>query len=1207
MLKKLFVFTVVFAMMAMTMPVVKVEATDFAAGDLLKSSASSAVYYYDGTELLVFPHEKMYFTYYEDWTGVQTISADDLAGLSFNGKHVTVRPGTVLIKVPDFASVYAVEPGGVLRHVADEATAVTLWGDAWASTVIDVVSSFFSAYDNTDAMDNPVVSTAHPVGSLIRYTDTDDIYYIDAAVQKRLVTEAGFTANFFNEDYVVENVADTITYTDGASVTVYEADLFPIAEVSVVVPPVTGAATITLSADNPVSGTAVMSAARYPMLKVQITAGSDADASVKLRVQRSGLSVNTDFASISFLDGSKQIGNTKTFNSNNECLSDAIAVTAGTTKTITVAGNIKTSATSAGTAIFSVTEVVSSDAITASLPITGNQMTLSNAVTLGTATGARGSYDPDGTATKEIGTTAYTFISYKLTASTEDQQVEYIRFTNQGSIADTDLENVKLYIDNEYYVDGALAGDYVDFDFSANPVAIDKGDHKEFSLVADIIGGSGRTIDFDVDKTTDVAVKGLDFSYYLTPTAALDAGNVVAVSAGTLTISKSNSVGVGNVAEGQDEVPLGSWVFKAQGEGVEISQSIFNVVVADIATTATVPDYSDVTNCALYDASGTVLTGAVDVTSGDIATFSDTVSLPVGDNIVTIKCNISTDFANGDTITASTDTGVAGSFLVKGTVTGDSITEAPATDIAANIQTIKAGSIATYTATTPVAQTLVKGTVQAHFATFILDATASGEDVKVTQIKIADTPDTALPYDLSNVKLYVGTTLASAVPVSVIGNFDATTSVADYLTYNLSGNDELVVPKGTTMLVHVMANISASATTGDHVISLSTITCQGKNTGTTITSTPAGAGQAMTLAANGALATSLDSSNPDASLIAAGSTGVTLTVLKMEATYEDIELDTIMLTADVTTAASSTAKDYINLYLYDEDGNQIVKATPTSTVTYTITLPDYVESNGNWVSGFKVTNEDTNGAKLYVKADFSTIGTGLAGTSGAQAGWKIAANADIVATGKESGQTATATGTTDSNTHWIYKSVPTVAMVTLPTTQLINGSNILAKLSVTASSGGDIDLKKLSFTVATTSCTVTDLSFKVYDVTSGETEMNATGDSVGASGLVEVEFDSLRTIPIGTTKTFVLKGTVTDVDGTTSDSISTQLMGDVAPVAAQKYPTTYALVDADASNDDFIWSDISASSHAVTTLDWTNGYLVSGLNATTNNAQVVSD
>lgn len=1192
----------VFTMCVAFMPFTEVaKAADLSAGDLIKSNVSSAVYYYDGANRRAFPNPSVYFSWYEDFDDVIVLTAEELAAVPYDGVLVTMRPGTNMIKIESDPKVYAVTPGGVLRWIDSEATASALYGSDWASMIVDVSDAFWFWYDKTNAVDNKVTATTHAEGTLFSYTDSDDIYYVDANGAKRLVSEAGFTANKFNADYVVTGVADTITYTTGTSVTALETGLFPIASGTTVAPPVVGSASVSLSATNPASGTAVMSAARYPMLKVNITAGSDADASVKLRIERSGLSVNADFASISFLDGAKQIGNTKTLNSNNECLSDSIVVPAGTTKTITVAGNIKVTATSAGTAKFSVTEVVSSATVTAALPIAGNDMTLSNAVTLGTATGVRGSYDPNsGAVDKEIGTTAYTFISYKLTASGEDQQVEYIRFTNQGSIAASDLDNVKLYINNEYYTDGILDGDYVDFDFSSNPVTIAKGAHKEFSLVADIIGGSGRSIDFDVDKTTDVAVKGLDFGYYLTPSAALNAGNIVTVSAGTLTISKSNSVAVGNITEGSDEVELGAWIFKAQGEGVEISQSIFNVVVADTAVTATVPDYSDVTNCAVYDESGTVLTGAVDVAAADTVTFTDTISLPAGENILVLKCNLSVDFANDDTITSSTDTGTAASFVVKGTTTGDAITEAPATDITANVQTIKAGSLATYTASTPVAQTLVKGTTQAHFATFILDATGSGEDVKVTQMVVANTPTDglALPYDLSNVKLYV-----DGVPFSIVNNFDATTSVADTITYNLSGNDEFVIPKGTTVLVHVMADISASATTGDHIVDLSTITAQGNDTGETITSVPSGAGQAMTLAANGTLTTSLDSSNPDASLIAAGSTGVLLTVLKMEATYEDIELDTIMLTADVTTAASSSVNDYVKLYLYDEDGNKVVETTPTSSVTYTITVPDYVESNGNWVSGFKVANEDTNGAKLYVKADFSSIGSGLAGTSGAQVGWKVGNALDIIATGKESGQGATEAGTANSNTHWVYKSVPTVAMVDLPTTILGNGTKTISKFSVTADAKGDIDLKKLSFTVATTSCVLGDSTIILYDVTGSDTAMN-TAVSSGASGLVEIVFTNPRTVSAGQTKTFELRGTISGA-GTAGDTVSTELMGD-AVFATETYPDTYALINAGAQND-FIWSDMSATSHAITTSDWTNGYLVDGLQATTNAAQIVAN
>ncbi|MCD4704917.1 hypothetical protein K8R66_02455, partial [bacterium] len=356
-IKKLFVFTVICSLaFGMLAPVNVAEAADITAGDLIKSDVSSAVYYYDGSQRLAFPNPSVYFSWYEDFSTVKTISATELAEVTYNGTLVTMRAGTKLVKIESDPKVYAVEPGSVLRHVADEATAIALYGSDWSSMVVDVSDAFWFWYDKTDAVDNAVTADAHPEGTLIRYAGLNDVYYIEGTT-KRLVSTEGFAANMFSEEYVVENVADTIAYTNGSSVTVAEDALFPITESNTTVPDPVGSATVALSATNPISGTAVKKAARYPMLEVNVTAGSDAAVSVKLKVQRSGLSANTDFTSISFLEGSKQIGNTKTLNSNNECLSDSINVPAGTTKTIVVAGNIRSDGTdtSGGTAVFSVT------------------------------------------------------------------------------------------------------------------------------------------------------------------------------------------------------------------------------------------------------------------------------------------------------------------------------------------------------------------------------------------------------------------------------------------------------------------------------------------------------------------------------------------------------------------------------------------------------------------------------------------------------------------------------------------------------------------------------------------------------------------------------------------------------------------------------------------------------------------------------------
>ncbi len=1211
-LRKIFTVSVMaMTILAMSVVVVPGAGATASAGDLIKMSGLSSVYYLaaDGKRY-VFPNEQTYFSWYSDFSGVVTIPQSELESYPL-GANVTIRPGTKLVKITTDPKVYAVEANGTLVWVPDEATAIALYGENWAKRVVDVPDGFFTNYSVSTSQ---ISASAYPQGSLIKLPSASDVYYIDVdGTARKITSEAAFTANRFKWSDVITASASFTLPTLGSDISSAESDLIDTSSGAGGTAGAGTGLTIALASDTPASGTAVKNAARVPFTKINLTASADGAISVKLKIQRNGLSVDTDFTSISFLEGIKQLGNVKTLNSDHQCLSDSITIPAGTTKSITIAGNIRSDGTntSAGVANLGVVEAITTATVSGSLPINGNDMTFSNAVSIGTATLARGSYDPNTTANKEVGTTGYDFISFKITAQTEAQQVEYIKFTDQGSIADSDLANVKLYVDNNFYMNGAQVSKKVEFDLTGSPVTIAKGGHKEFSLIADIVGGSGRNIDFDIDKTTDVAVKGLNYGYYITPSAALNAGNIVTITAGTFTVSKSNDVPTANIAMGENNVALGSFIFRAQGEGVDITQATFAVEVAGSGNSL------DVSNCTLYDASGNAVTGAVtpsaattlpSSTTYGTTTFTDTISVPEGENVYTMKCNLNTDFSTDDTITVKAAMQETTYWVMTGETTGDNIAEAPAgTTISANTQTIKAGSLASYTASTPVAQSIVKGSQQVLFTNIILDATASGEDVRVTQMVITDTTGTtAKTININNIKLYV-----NGVAKSVVKN--GTSNVAntnENFTFSLSGSDVIIVPKGSSVTVQVKADVSASAVTNaTHTFDLSGITAQGDDTGETINSTPSGNGQPMTIAANGTLTTALASDNPESSLMAAGSTGNIITALQMEAAYEDVELDQITLTASSTPAASSTANDVSKLYLYDEDGNQIVAATPTSN-TYVVTIPDYTTTSGGaWASGFKIAEDDSDGAKLYVKADLASIGTGLPGTSGHQITYRVALATDVVATGMESGQGATESGTADGNTHWIYKSIPTVALVSLPTDNLANGTATLFKFSITANAQGALDFGKATFTVATTGARVT--SLKLYDVSGGtEVELNASGVEVAPStNIAEILIDTakIRTVTAGATKTFALKGTVTGSDG--SDTISTQMNGDdIIVTSLVSYPASRASIDlANNAEDDFIWSDRSASSHSADTLDWTNGYLVSGLNSSVSSAQVLQN
>ncbi|MFA4873577.1 MAG: invasin domain 3-containing protein, partial [Patescibacteria group bacterium] len=193
--------------------------TSISVGDLIKSPLSTSVYYYGSdNKRHVFPNEKTYKSWYVDFSGIKSVTASQLQGIAL-GANVKVRPGTVLVKIDTDPKVYAVEPSGLLRWVPTEARALTLYGSAWASRIIDVPLIFWVDY----SFGSDITTDAHPTGALIQYTGTTDKYYIQGA-ERRLISTAGFTANKFQLSNVLA-APTTISYTLGTPITAEDTAL----------------------------------------------------------------------------------------------------------------------------------------------------------------------------------------------------------------------------------------------------------------------------------------------------------------------------------------------------------------------------------------------------------------------------------------------------------------------------------------------------------------------------------------------------------------------------------------------------------------------------------------------------------------------------------------------------------------------------------------------------------------------------------------------------------------------------------------------------------------------------------------------------------------------------------------------------------------------------------------------------------------------
>lgn len=183
-------------------------ATDVEAGDLIRADATAAVYYYgaDGFRY-VFPNEKTYFTWYEDFDDVVWLTDAELGAIQIGG-NVTYKPGVKMIKINTDPKVYVVSADGVLHHVDDEATASSLYGSSWNTMIDDVPDGFFGNYtieassaneEDYSASDAEAAATSiNNDKSLVApeeiVIDSDGYSPIDVTI------EAGQTVRFTNDD-----------------------------------------------------------------------------------------------------------------------------------------------------------------------------------------------------------------------------------------------------------------------------------------------------------------------------------------------------------------------------------------------------------------------------------------------------------------------------------------------------------------------------------------------------------------------------------------------------------------------------------------------------------------------------------------------------------------------------------------------------------------------------------------------------------------------------------------------------------------------------------------------------------------------------------------------------------------------------------------------------------------------------------------------
>lgn len=915
--------------------------------------------------------------------------------------------------------------------------------------------------------------------------------------------------------------------------------------------PTGGAIGVSLAAGTPASAS-VADAANANFTKFNLSAGSTPAAISTLFVTRTGLSTNSMVENIKILDeNGVQVSSTGSLNANNKAqitFSPALVIPANTTKAFYIRAGIANGTASGNTVtlgIESAADVVSTATISGSFPVRGNQMT-----TLGLDIGSL-TVDEDGTVTDSQpngGDTDVVINKFQLVAgSVEAVTVKQIAVERQGSASSTDTVNIELFDVSS----GQSVGTVSTWDsnslavFNNLNIVLDKGQTKRFEVRVDVIGGSGLTVNGDLTDGSDVRVQamGNTYGFYITPTNSMDANSGMGASnqtiqSGTLTVAKSVSTpAAGNISAGSDR-HLATFDLQILGEPMKLTAMKLQATLGTMV-------YTEVTNVKLTNAdTGALIAGPKDLAADASVSFTDVVILPVGTTKVKVTANINSSVSNGDTINVAYDD-PSTTTTARGMTSNDSVTPSPASDVAANTLTVQAATLTAVTNTSPAARSIVKGQQDHIFATASLSAANSGEDVLVSALVVENTVNVAADdtnsgaEDVDNVEIWAdlnsGMSARGDVYETKVGDTKQFTGTNDgdaTLSFNL--NPTLTVAKNATVNVAVIADLSSSAVATDtFTVSLDTdagdVTASGKDTGSSISVTPTGAGQAMTVAAAGTLTVSVDSSTPVAGLMLDNANEHSLTVFRFAANNtENLDVDSIKITDD-----GSNGNDVAASYKFYNGATLLGTATPDGSGDAELFLADgalVIPANDYKLVTVKAVLRDIDGTG-FVNGD-TLIAT-------------IAAAGDVDTTGLASGSAVDSTQTSvDGNTMTAYEAYPVVAFAadaSIGSAVTLGSSQLIAKVALTNSGNKDVtfqsgDTNLFSIQVQAVGDD-TDTGNETVTLKDQDGTTLDTGTINSATGVTQIDFDMSSvgatvgtTIPAGQTKYFYIYADTSDLE-----------------------------------------------------------------------------
>ncbi len=1030
------------------------------------------------------------------------------------------------------------------------------------SRAINGDSSFLS---NTGNVDN--ASAGHLPGVLVNNSGTVQMI-VSGGLWGIPSPEVFNSWGYSFSDVVPANTADKALSQVGVIPARQAGQLVPTGTTT---PQPSGNFSASVSSDSPAASTLVATQAIADLAHFTVS-GSGTITSIKLK--RIGVSADATLSNVYLFDGNTRLTDAASV-SNSYITFAGLNWSVSGSKMISVRSDILTG-TSGQTVGVQLAAINGTDL---SVMPSGAIHTIATATLASVAvSGASGTFTDPGT--------DINVFQGSVTVGTRNVTLNRVALRQIGSISSNDIKNFRLRIDGVQVASSSTldANGYITF----TPNAVMQTGTRTVQVLADVTGGSGRTVQMSLRGAYDFTATDSQYNVGVTTTGTFPFGpSASTVANGSVTVVKATDSPSLNLVACANDAILGRWTLTAYGETTKVE-----TLKVGVDSNGTDADLTLRNGRLLVDGSQVGSTTDVAAANGAATGQSFTTNFyvtPGTPRVVEFRADMYDSEGTEEICGTQTFTSVQAALVAgsSNAVPQTSLTpiNVPTAGVNANALTIALGSISLAQTNYP-AQTVVAPSTNFKIGAWTLSGNSSeAVNINTLTVGFAGTDAFDPSDDLNNVYFKI-----NGVQTSIKGTIADGSSTSLANTYTVTTN----VPLNGSVTVELYADVASGATDGDG--SADTMIAYLRATGITASSnttvyadtdsdtdnTDAGStGQTMTIGSGSITATIDSNSNPSSAIVDDSGT-VTSGAWKFAAVTDSYTVTDITMTLGSSSAVTTVALKV---------GGTTIATKPAATSMTFSGLNIAVAANTNVVMTAELT--------------MSPIGVG-AGTTDSS----LLTTLTAFTARNSSGTSAAGTESNPAGpTLYAYKAIPTVSYVALPNSDLQAGSNItIAKFSISSNGTGTIAWKQVMLeisktatpTIASVQLVNSDTSEVITSVFTFNNEtVNATPTVCGADATscellvtVGTNADDDVTKPAGN---YEIRATIGGSIATT-DNVSVKMDRNTTSHTGANVFTTVSNQGGGASNANdasFTWSDESASATGDTGVStWNDDFLV---------------